>query len=193
MQKHILSYITFFGILLLSLGTPQQIFAQTEIEWMTWEEAVEKSKVEKKKIFVDIYTSWCGWCKKMDKTTFKDPVVVNYINKNYYPVKFDAEQTEDITFNEKEYKYVKSGKRGYHELAAWLMRGKMGYPTVVFLDEEFNIIQPIPGFLPSTKFEIIMTYFGGNHYKKTPWQIYNKRYSGQKSQNSKAVKSEEQR
>ncbi len=157
------------------------IAPQGGVEWLTWEQAMEKSKTEKRKIFVDVYTEWCGWCRKMEASTFKDPVIANYINNNFYAVKFDAEQKESIEFNGKEYKFVKSGKRGYHELAAWMTNGKLGYPTVVFINENQKVIQPIPGYLPAEKFEPIMTYFGGDHYKKTPWDIYQKKYRGEKT------------
>ena len=44
--------------------------AATTVNWLTFEEAVERSKTEKRKIFIDVYTDWCGWCKVMDKNTF---------------------------------------------------------------------------------------------------------------------------
>ncbi len=176
---------TILPVLLLTIfgwGSLDAVQAQSaSIKWVTWEQAVELQKKEKRKIFIDVYTDWCGWCKRMDKTTFSDPVVINYINKNFYAVKFNAERKEDIMFKGKKYKFVANGKRGYHELAAWMLRGRMGYPTVVFLDENANIIQPIPGFLPPEKFEPIMTYFGENQHKKVPWEIYQKRYNSTKS------------
>ncbi len=185
MLKHFSTHIILSVLLVFFFSSQsQKVQAQSDVDWLTWEEAVEKSKVEKKKIFVDIYTDWCGWCKKMTRMTFNDPVIANYLNRNFYPVKFNGESKETIEFKEKEYKFIKSGRRGYHELAAWLMRGKMGYPTVVFLDEEFKIIQPIPGFLPSEKFEPIMTYFGGGHYKKTPWELYQKKYNNSRKKDA---------
>ena len=69
-----------------------------EIHWITWDEAVKLNASNPKKVFVDVYTDWCGWCKRMDATTFKDPKVVEYISNNYYAVKLDAEQKDDIVF-----------------------------------------------------------------------------------------------
>ena len=153
------------------------LLAQNKIKWLTWEEAMEKSKVEKKKIFIDIYTEWCGWCKKMDKSTFADNDVAKYINENYYPVKFDAEMTSPVTLKGTEYKFVKSGARGYHELAAYLLQGRMSYPSMVFLDEELNLIQAIPGYQDKSTFEMIITYFGNNSHKSVPWNKYMNLYS----------------
>ena len=150
--------------------------AQNRVQWLSWEEALEKYEQQPKKIFVDVYTNWCGWCKQMDKATFQKDHIAKYINENYYAIKFNAEQKEDILFNEKSYKFVKQGRRGYHELAAALLRGKLSYPTVVFLDEDLKVIQPIKGFQNPQNFELIMTYFAEDFYKNTPWKSYTKNY-----------------
>jgi len=146
------------------------------IQWLTWEQAMQKSNVEKKKFIVDVYTDWCGWCKRMDAATFRQPEIAKYVNENYYAIKFNAEYKEDIVFNGKTYKYVANGRRGYHELAAELLQGRLSYPTVVFLDETQKVIQPIPGYKDPTQFEQIITYFGRNEHLKTPWEAYQKTY-----------------
>jgi thioredoxin-related protein len=148
---------------------------QKTINWLTWEQVQAKSKIEKKKILVDIFTPWCGWCKKMDKTTFLDEEIVEYINKNYYAIKFDAESTTDIVLNDIKYQHVNNGAKGYHELAIELLQGRLSYPTTVFLDENFQVIQAIPGYQEAYTFGMIITYFASNSHKSIPWQ----RYSGQ--------------
>ena len=148
------------------------VHAQSQIRWVTWEEVQELSKKEKKKIFVDIYTDWCGWCKKMDKTTLSDEKVVEFINAHYYAVRFDAEMKKEIAFKGKSYGYTKYGSRGYHELANHLLHGKMSFPSLVFLDEHYNLIQAIPGYQEPRFFLMIATYFGENAHKNTPWNRY---------------------
>jgi uncharacterized protein YyaL (SSP411 family) len=74
-----------------------------KVEWMSFEQALEAQKIEKKKIFVDLYTDWCSWCKRMDKTTMKDPDIIRYLNSTFYPVKFNAEQETEIKFKGKTY------------------------------------------------------------------------------------------
>ncbi len=177
-MNSVIKLISFlFFIITISAWTVDNVSNdEASINWLTWEEAIEKSEDDNKKIIVDVYTSWCSWCKKMDDNTFQDPIVVDYINENFYAVKFDAEYKETIKFNDKEYKYIKSGKRGYHELAVWLMQGKMSYPTTVFIDEDLQVIQAIPGYRSLEEFEPIMTYFGGDYYKSTPWVIYQKKF-----------------
>lgn len=147
-----------------------------KIKWLTWEQAMEKSQQNKKKIMVFIHTDWCGWCKRMDETTFDQDYLVKYINQNFYAVKFDAEQKEDIKHKDKVYKFVNKGRRGYHEFAAAITMGRLSYPTTVFFDENGDVIQPIPGYQAPDVFEMILTYFGGQHYQKTPWDKYEKNY-----------------
>lgn len=147
-----------------------------EVNWMSFEEAVAKSKVEKRKIFIDVYTDWCGWCKVMDARTFSKPEIARVLNEQYYAVKLDAEQKGDIRFRDYTYKYVASGRRGYHELAAALLSGELSYPTVVFLDEQFNLIQAVKGYHKPEQFHPILTFFADDHFKNTSWADYQKQY-----------------
>ena len=65
---------------------------------MTLDEARAAQKKEPKKIFMDVYTNWCGPCKLLDKNTFQNPDVSRYISEHFYAVKFNAEGTEEIAF-----------------------------------------------------------------------------------------------
>ena len=101
----------------LQARTPILPDSMPQIEWITLEEALTRSAEEPKKIMLDFYTEWCRWCERMDKTTFRHPAIVSFINDNFYPVKFDAERDDIIVFKEKKYAQKKAGKRAYHELA----------------------------------------------------------------------------
>lgn len=152
-------------------GIPS-LWGQSKIDWLTWEEVQEKSKTEKRKIFVDIYTDWCGWCKKMDQTTFSNEKVIQYINKNYYAVRFNAEYKQDIILKGKVYQYTRYGNRGYHQLATTLLQNKLSFPSLAFLDEDLNLIQAIPGYQDDWFFLMISTYFAENAHKKIPWNRF---------------------
>jgi len=170
--------------------------AQTEnhlagpVKWMTFEEAVEKSKTEKRKIFIDVYTGWCGWCKVMDKNTFPDPEIARLLNENFYPVKFDAEQEADIVFRGTTFKFIPQGGRGYHQLAAALLNNQLSYPNFVFLDEEFRIIpiyqgySSLPGYKKPEEFHPFLSFVAGNFYQKANIQDYQKEYKSPYSASS---------
>lgn len=140
----------FFAFLLIcsSLSTS---YAQTEeVNWLTWNEAMEYYEEEPKMLYIDLYTDWCGWCKHMDNTTLKNKEVVNTLNEHFYPIKFNAEQKETIQFNGTEFIFIDNGFRGYHELALSLTNGELGYPNFVILDEEFSRVLVSPGFKESS-------------------------------------------
>ena len=129
---------------------------QTTVKWYTIQEAFTLTKTEPKKIIIDVYTDWCSWCKVMDKNTYENQIIAAYLNDKFYPVKFNAEQKEDVVVNGTTYKFVASGSRGYHELAAALLNGQLGYPSTVFLDEETRMIQPVQGYLQPRQFDEII-------------------------------------
>ena len=145
-----------------------------EIQWMSFEDAVAMTKNEgnTKKVFIDVYTDWCGWCKKMDKDTFQNPEVARYMQENFYMVKFNAEGKEPIEFDGRTFEYVPSGRRGYHQLAAALLQNRLSYPTVVFLDEDMKMLSPVPGYQKVKPFMQIARYFGDNVYKEQDWKSY---------------------
>ncbi|MDY0780696.1 thioredoxin family protein [Tenacibaculum sp. IB213877] len=147
-----------------------------EIKWLSFEEAFELNKANPKPILVDLYTDWCGWCKKMDATTYKNEVIVKYINDNYYAVKLDGEGKDNINFKGKTFKFVQNGRSKYHELAAAILKGKMSYPSTAFFNTEEQFLQAVPGYLSKERFEKILAYFRGDAYKNTPWRDFEKNF-----------------
>ena len=144
-----------------------------KIQWMDFEEALAANEKKPKKMFLDMYTDWCGWCKKMDQSTFVNPVIVEYMNKNYYAVKFNAERKDTVTFNGKDYVNPNpAGKRSSHQLAQYMLNGRMSYPSFVFLDENQGHITIVPGFRKAPEFETILNYIATGAYKTQKWEEF---------------------
>jgi thioredoxin-related protein len=146
------------------------------VKWYSFEEAVEMNKKEPRKIMIDVYTDWCGYCKVMDKNTFSNTIVADYLNKSFYPVKLNAEQKTDILFNDKTYKFVAQGTRGFHELAYALLNGQMSYPSIVFLDEQVRIIHVQKGYMEAKPFDEIIKFIGGDFFKTEAWDAWRVAY-----------------
>lgn len=164
-------------IFLLTLCFTFSSRAQQPVKWYTIQDAFTLAKKEPRKILIDVYTDWCSWCKVMDSKTFSNQVIADYLNKNFYPVKFNAEQKEDVFIYGKTYKFVTSGTRGYHELAAELLNGQLGYPSVVFLDEQTKMIQPVQGYIQAKQFDEIVKFIGGDFYKNQKWEDFQASYT----------------
>ena len=120
----------------------------SQIEWTDFETAIENNKQNPKPFFIDMYTTWCGWCTKMDVATFSDPSVIDYINDNFHPVKFDAETDKPVSYKGREYvkKHYTQFDKSYNELAVSLMDSKMGFPTFVVLSKKEVKLGSIAGY-----------------------------------------------
>lgn len=164
--------ITFIFLVIATLYNQALSQERETVKWYTIEEVQELVKSEPRKIYIDMYTDWCGWCKVMDKKTFTDEQVAEKLNNDFYAVKFDAEGKESVDFKNQTFNFVAQGNRGYHELAAALMQGQMSYPTSVFLDENLNLISPLPGYYPPEKLDPILEFIGDDHYKTTNYEQF---------------------
>jgi thioredoxin-related protein len=131
--------------------------AQETIEWMKFEEAVKANDFSPKMLFVDVYTDWCGWCKKMDKDTFTDPAVINYINANFYAVKLNAEETKRT--------FIFMGKEYNEAQMAAAMRVR-SYPNFVIIDSTLQNITQMPGYREPVPFLEGLTGIVANGFSK---------------------------
>ena len=187
-MKKLLINIMLSGITLTSFA--QEKKGEDKINWMTFEEAIEANSKEAKKFFIDVYTDWCGWCKRMDATTFKNKEIVQLLNKHYHAVKLNAEMKDtvrlgaDIFVNENP-----NQRRHPHQLAIALLNGRLSYPSIVFLDEKGNMIQPIAGYQRAESLAPILRFFADNEHLKenANFEEYLKNYTKQKTEETNTV------
>lgn len=158
------------------------------IHWTTLEAVnktvsknIKKDKIKDGKlIMVDFYTDWCGWCKRLDKETYMDPEVIELTNKYFYAIKFDAEQMDSVEFAGKMYKMKAVGKRGTHDFAMEMASrpgGRIGYPTISFIDPMGKKIAVEAGFKDAAKMKLTLIYYGEGHYKTKDFITFQKEYN----------------
>lgn len=145
------------------------------VNWISLAEAEKLNKTTPKKMLIDLYTDWCGWCKVMDQKVYSDAKVYEYINTNFYAVKLNAEQKDALTFNGKTFAFNPAlGKTGIHQLAFdWgNTNGRIGYPTIVFLDENLVKLEADPGYKEVPQMLQKLKFYGENKYKSMNWQQF---------------------
>ncbi len=173
-------------IVVLFLLVVTTVIQAQEIKWMTMGEALAAQEKEPRKIIMDAYTVWCGPCKLLDKNTFTNPDLVNFVNENYYPVKFNAEGAEEINYKGEVYSNPNhdparaTRRNSQHHFASAL--GLQGYPSIVFFDEKGGFIQPIVGYFTAQQLEIYLKMIENDDYKtlitQEAWQSYQEEFVG---------------
>ncbi len=159
-------------IMLLSFNTVKK----EKIKWISLGELQIAYAKNPKPIIIDVYTSWCGWCKVMDKETYSNDKVADYINEHYYAVKFNAESTESVTLGNKKYDF--NPAYNANDLAVYLLSGRMGYPTTVLMASLDAQPAPLSGYLKPSELEPPVKYFGEGAYKKQDFPEFMKAFEG---------------
>lgn len=133
-----------------------------QITWHNYEKGLELAKKEDKMLVIDFTTSWCGWCKRMERETFANQEVIEFFNENVVAVKVWGDSNTK-TSHEGETMSEKALTRTY---------GVRGFPTFWFLDSEGNRIGPSPGYKKTEQFLPLIQYVAGNHYKTMSYENY---------------------
>ena len=173
MQKVIRFSAILFSLVLLTSFLPPK---KERLIWLSLNELQTAYAMQHRPIIIDVYTSWCGWCKVMDKDTYGNEKVISYINKNFYAVKFNAESTDTVELGSKKFAYNPAFKA--NDLAVYLLDGQMGYPTTVLLSSVYAQPAPLAGFLKPSELEPPLKYFGEGSYKKQEFPDFMKGFSG---------------
>ena len=169
------SLLLLVGMVFLGLN----LTAQDSIRWHSIDQAIQLASQEPRVLVIDVYTDWCGWCKRMDATTFSDPKIIEIMNEQFYPVKLDAEGKEDIIIGDRTFKFVDNGRRGYHEVAAVVTRGRLSYPTISYVDEQGKVLEASPGYKTADQFMVYLAYYAEGAYKDQTFDEFSASYAGQ--------------
>ena len=127
------------------LSAPVAFSAET-IKWYSYNEAMALNKSMNKKVYINFYTDWCGYCRMMEKKTFTDEKVIAYLNTNYIPVRVNAEKERKVA----------------------MMYGAQAFPDNTFITEKGELIGKQPGYLSPEDFLKVITFVYEDKYKSKP-------------------------
>lgn len=146
-----------FGVLLalfcLSVWVPNSCMSSekgTPVKWYSYDEGMARAKDSGKKVFLNFYADWCGFCKKMDNSTFKDSTVVGYLQENFIAIKVNSDKQRDIA-------------------AKYYVRG---LPTSWFLSEDGEKISSLPRFSPPEELINILRFINTESYLKMKYSEF---------------------
>jgi thioredoxin-related protein len=134
------------------------------LAWRDFGRGLSEAKAQRKRILVDVYTDWCGWCKRMDRDTYSEPEVQKYLSRTFVPVRLNAEAPTRVGYKGNEY--------SYRQLASGFR--VTGYPTALFLESDGTHIVSAPGYMKATDFLSVLRFIGDGHYKNQDFQQYMK-------------------
>lgn len=127
----------------LLLYAPLSAQESEVVRWLSFEQLEDSLAVQPKKVFIDFYTDWCAYCRKMDQVIFTKEEVIKQLNKAYYAVRFDAETDSVVTFGGRQFinDQLDKSRNPLHQIAILLALrdGQFSAPTMVILDEDFKV------------------------------------------------------
>jgi len=141
------------------------------LQWREFAAGLEEADRNEKLVLVDVYTDWCGWCKRMEKTTYGDSLVLEYLAERYVPVKVNAESKAPTQYRGED--------MTYREMAGGF--GIRSYPTTLFLEADGSPITTVPGYWKPEDFIVILHFIGERHYKDKNFEDFSKEWKAKRN------------
>ena len=157
------------------------LFFNAQVKWMTFSEAMAAEKIQPKKIIINFYADWCKPCKLMDRKTYGNSIITDYINEHFYAVKFEADGSENVSYLGKKFNggnsQDKKSQNGLNDFTRFMNVSSI--PSTVFLDEKSYPITNLNGYLTAKELDAYLIMISTEDYKKIKtkedWENYTKK------------------
>jgi thioredoxin-related protein len=167
------AYLYLFFILLLTFGLlsycycyrPLSVYAQDNLSWLLYEQALTKSRVENIPTLLYFYTDNCGWCRKMEQETFTSKEIKELLGENFSLARINGNSNNMV---------VVDGKKMTERQLSTVIYQVRGYPTIWFLASDSQKIASLPGYISSQEFLPVLLYIRDGFYKEYTFLEYMK-------------------
>jgi len=132
------------------------------LKWHEWEDGIREAYASGKFLLIDVYTTWCGWCKKMDRSVYVHPRVQDLLATQFVPIKLNAE-SETVVAN---------GADHYTERECAKLLNVNSYPTTLAFDSNFKLVARLNGYRDANTFIRFLYYVSGKHYERYSFDQY---------------------
>lgn len=147
-------------------------FVKKRVKTYSLAEIEKLQKKKPKKVIVNIFASFCNSCKVQNATTLTDTSIVNYLNKYFYVMNFDAENNDTLIYkNEKCFKTIINGYP-LNTFALKVTNNRLQFPTISILDEKLNHLDALNSFVSPETLKPILKYYAEDKFKTMNWKEY---------------------
>jgi thioredoxin-related protein len=127
--------------------------ARSALPWRAWDAGLAEARTSGRHVLVDVYTDWCGWCRRMDAEVYARPEVREYLARKFVLVKLDAEAADAARYE----------GRAFTSRTLAARFNVSGYPTTIFLKPDGGHLFNVPGYVPADRFLMVLRYVGEGH------------------------------
>jgi thioredoxin-related protein len=137
-------------IIFLSACSSSENTQGRTVKWLNYSDGTVLAKQDGKKIFLNFHADWCAYCKKMDKVTFRNKAVLDYLDENFVSISVDADKEKEL---------VKKF-------------GVSGLPSNWFIETNGEPVTYLPGYLGPEQLLSILKYINTDSYKSMRYQEF---------------------
>ena len=133
------------------------------LKWLSYDQALTKSKIENIPTLIYFYSDNCGWCRKLEDETFKNQEVKELMNRDFAIVKINS-NSSNVVVSDKGKSTEKQLSQEFYQVRA--------NPTIWFLNSNEERIAPLPGYAPAEDFISVLHYIRGGYYRDYTFPEY---------------------
>jgi thioredoxin-related protein len=139
--------------LLMGSSVPAAAGRAPGVAWRSWDRGLEEARAAGRPVLVDVYTDWCGWCRRMDADVYTRPEVLDYLSRKFVTIKLDAEAQDAARYD----------GRSFTSRSLAARFGVSSYPTTIFLRPAGDHLVNVPGYVDADRFLLLLQYIGDGH------------------------------